>query len=66
MKRLILNADDFGMTRGINEGIVRAHQKGILTKREKLYLPRAEALLEDGNPDPIRGSAHPMGGRHLP
>jgi chitin disaccharide deacetylase len=31
MKRLILNADDFGMTRGINEGIVRAHQEGILT-----------------------------------
>lgn len=31
MKTLILNADDFGMTRGINEAIVRAHREGILT-----------------------------------
>jgi hopanoid biosynthesis associated protein HpnK len=31
MKRLILNADDFGMTRGVNEGIIRAHREGILT-----------------------------------
>ncbi len=31
MKQLILNADDFGLTRGVNEGIVRAHLEGILT-----------------------------------
>ena len=31
MKRLIFNADDFGMTRGVNEGIVRAHREGVLT-----------------------------------
>lgn len=31
MKQLILNADDFGLTRGVNEGIVRAHRDGILT-----------------------------------
>jgi hopanoid biosynthesis associated protein HpnK len=31
MKKLILNADDFGMTCGVNEGIVRAHREGILT-----------------------------------
>ncbi|HWF37206.1 MAG TPA: ChbG/HpnK family deacetylase [Candidatus Acidoferrales bacterium] len=31
MKRLILNADDFGLTRGVNQGIIRAHQHGILT-----------------------------------
>jgi hopanoid biosynthesis associated protein HpnK len=31
MKQLILNADDFGLTRGVNEGIVRAHRQGILT-----------------------------------
>jgi hopanoid biosynthesis associated protein HpnK len=30
-KHLILNADDFGLTRGVNEGIVRAHRDGILT-----------------------------------
>lgn len=31
MKSLILNADDFGLTVGINEGIVRGHRDGILT-----------------------------------
>src|ERR1700691_3292444 len=31
MKQLILNADDFGYTRGINEGIIRAHRDGVLT-----------------------------------
>lgn len=30
MKRLIVNADDFGFTRGTNEGIVRAFKKGIV------------------------------------
>jgi predicted glycoside hydrolase/deacetylase ChbG (UPF0249 family) len=28
---LIVNADDFGMTTGVNEGIVRAHRDGVLT-----------------------------------
>ena len=31
MKELILNADDFGLTHGVNEGIIRAHREGILT-----------------------------------
>jgi hopanoid biosynthesis associated protein HpnK len=31
MKELILNADDFGLTQGINRGIIRAHRDGILT-----------------------------------
>jgi chitin disaccharide deacetylase len=31
MKDLILNADDFGYTIGVNEGIIRAHRDGILT-----------------------------------
>jgi hopanoid biosynthesis associated protein HpnK len=30
-KQLILNADDFGLTRGVNEGILRAHRDGVLT-----------------------------------
>ena len=30
-KRLITNADDFGWSRGITDGIVLAHQKGIVT-----------------------------------
>jgi predicted glycoside hydrolase/deacetylase ChbG (UPF0249 family) len=31
MKKVIINADDFGLVRGVNEGIVKAHQEGILT-----------------------------------
>ena len=31
MKRLIVNADDFGLTRGINRAIVQAHRQGIVT-----------------------------------
>ncbi|MBM3310283.1 MAG: ChbG/HpnK family deacetylase [Candidatus Aminicenantes bacterium] len=31
MKKAILNADDFGLCRPVNEGIVRAHREGILT-----------------------------------
>lgn len=30
-KQLILNADDFGLTKGVNIGILRAHKEGILT-----------------------------------
>ncbi len=31
MTRLIVNADDFGWTRDVNDGIVHAHRNGILT-----------------------------------
>ena len=31
MRQLIVNADDFGFTRDVNQGIVEAHTKGILT-----------------------------------
>ncbi len=31
MKRLIVNADDFGMTRGVNRAIIQSHQHGLVT-----------------------------------
>lgn len=31
MKQLVVNADDFGLTRDVNQGIVEAHREGILT-----------------------------------
>ena len=31
MKQLIIAADDFGLTKSVNEGIVRAHEEGIVT-----------------------------------
>jgi len=31
MKRIIINADDFGLSRSVNEGIIKAHRDGVLT-----------------------------------
>ena len=31
MKRLIINADDFGLTAGVNRAIAEAHQRGVVT-----------------------------------
>ena len=31
MRRLIVNADDFGLSAGVNRGIARAHERGIVT-----------------------------------
>jgi chitin disaccharide deacetylase len=31
MRRLIINADDFGLTAGVNRGIVEAHEHGVVT-----------------------------------
>lgn len=31
MKKVIINADDFGLTEGINKGIIEAHKKGVVT-----------------------------------
>ncbi len=31
MKHLIVNADDFGRTPGVNEGVLEAHRSGIVT-----------------------------------
>ncbi len=31
MKRLIINADDFGLTSGVNQAIVELHDQGVLT-----------------------------------
>jgi predicted glycoside hydrolase/deacetylase ChbG (UPF0249 family) len=39
VRQLVVNADDFGFTRDVNQGIVEAHQNGILT---------ATTLMSDG------------------
>ena len=45
MKRLIVNADDFGRTRGINAGVLEAHLAGIVTSATAMVL---EADAEEG------------------
>jgi predicted glycoside hydrolase/deacetylase ChbG (UPF0249 family) len=41
LKYLIANADDFGYTRDVNEGIVQAHREGILTATTLMATGRA-------------------------
>jgi predicted glycoside hydrolase/deacetylase ChbG (UPF0249 family) len=41
MKYLIVNADDFGASRGINRGILEAHRRGILTSASLLVNTRS-------------------------
>ena len=45
-RQLIVNADDFGISRGVNRGIVEAHRKGIVTSASLMAnLPSAEDAL---------------------
>ena len=53
MRRLIVNADDFGLAAGVNEGIIEAHVNGVLTSTS-LMVERSEAA------DAVRlARAHP-------
>ena len=54
MKRLILNADDFGLSPGVNRGIVEAFREGVLSSTTMLcnFDHFEEAVeLADANPD---------------
>lgn len=46
-KKLIVNADDFGQSKGINKGIIQAYEKGILTSASLMvrYPAAAEAAV---------------------
>ncbi len=44
---LIVNADDFGLSPGVNQGIIRAHQGGIVTSASLMVRwPAAKAAVE--------------------
>jgi predicted glycoside hydrolase/deacetylase ChbG (UPF0249 family) len=46
-KRLIINADDFGLCESVNKGIVDAHTKGVLTSATIMAnMPAAEHAVE--------------------
>ena len=60
MKQLVVNADDFGFTPDVNQGIVEAHLDGILT---------ATTLMANGAAfdDAVRlARATPTAGHRLP
>jgi chitin disaccharide deacetylase len=43
VKYCIVNADDFGMSRGINRGILEAHQRGVVTSTSLMVnMPASE------------------------
>jgi len=42
-RRLIVNADDFGLSNGVNQGIVAAHDHGIVTSASLMVHKRAAA-----------------------
>lgn len=41
MKRLAVTADDFGLTRGVTDGIIEAHRSGIVTRTSIIAAGRA-------------------------
>lgn len=43
MKRLIVNADDFGFSREVNAGVLQAHREGILTSASLMVAETAAA-----------------------
>jgi predicted glycoside hydrolase/deacetylase ChbG (UPF0249 family) len=46
-KRLVINADDFGLCESVNKGIVEAHTKGVLTSTTIMTnMPAAEQAVE--------------------
>src|SRR5918999_6510924 len=45
-RQLVVNADDFGISRGVNRGIVEAHRSGLVTSASLMAnLPSAEDAL---------------------
>lgn len=54
MKKVIINADDFGLVRGVNEGIIKAYREGILTSTTLMAnMPGFDQAVEmaGANPD---------------
>jgi len=41
MRRLIINADDFGLTAGVNRAIAEAHRNGVVTSSTLMANPKA-------------------------
>ncbi|MGH9737880.1 MAG: carbohydrate deacetylase [Candidatus Acidiferrales bacterium] len=54
--QLIVNADDFGMSRGISDGIITAHRYGFLTSSSMMpNMPAAEYALDRAKNFPCLG-----------
>ena len=55
-RRIVINADDFGLTEGINRGIVQAHTDGVLTSTTIMAnMPAAEKAVKMAKRQPKLG-----------
>jgi|GEM_PF-102657 len=56
MKHLIINADDFGLTRGVTDAILEAHREGVLTSTTLMVgMPSAAYAMEQARQVPSLG-----------
>lgn len=56
MRKMIINADDFGYSSGVNAGIIKAHQEGILTSTTLMgNMPGAEEAVRLAEENPKLG-----------
>lgn len=56
MKCVIINADDFGLTKGINRGIIQAYREGILTSASLIAnMPAYEDAIDLAKKNPELG-----------
>lgn len=62
MKRLIVNADDFGRTPGLNSGVLEAHLYGIVTSATVMVL---EPAAEEGVSEALRRAPRLSLGLHF-
>jgi predicted glycoside hydrolase/deacetylase ChbG (UPF0249 family) len=62
VKRLIVNADDFGRTRGVNAGVLEAHLYGIVTSATVMVL---EPAAEEGVSEAFRRAPNLSFGLHF-
>jgi predicted glycoside hydrolase/deacetylase ChbG (UPF0249 family) len=62
VKRLIVNADDFGRTSGVNAGVLEAHLSGIVTSATVMVL---ESAAEEGVSEALRRAPRLSLGLHF-
>jgi predicted glycoside hydrolase/deacetylase ChbG (UPF0249 family) len=56
MIKVIINADDFGLAQGVNEGIIKAHREGILTSATLMAnMPGFDQAVEMAGANPKMG-----------
>lgn len=56
IKKLIINADDFGMTRGVTQGILLSHREGLLTSTTcMMNMPYIETAIQEAQKYPQLG-----------